>query len=357
MELVETYKDMNNNSFMAVGRFDDYSFPMHLLPVNQNVPVEDMKIEAVREITHFSDGSNSNIYSGKWHNEIVVVKMIKKQASFDVIALHEFDTEHEILSRIAHPNIISFLGGGNVPRRFLVLEWLGGGTLSSLINRSQSNRVAQGLFRQPTFTYAEILSRARELADAFDYLHCRVHDDLTVIHRDLKPDNVGFTATGVLKLLDMGLSTCVRRRRDSHIAYEMTGNTGSLRYMAPEVALRTAYTEKVDVYSFGILLWQMATDLVPFKGMSREEFMRDVAVGKLRPKLDGSWPVGFCNLLTTCWHHESIARPSFATVLSDLNALVEELDGGAWPKKGRSIRKRIGMAPNTDVEDPQSSWF
>jgi serine/threonine protein kinase len=83
----------------------------------------------------------------------------------------------------------------------------------------------------------------------------------------LKPDNVGFTSDGELKLFDFGLVTCVRSRVNSNAAYEMTGYTGSLRYMAPEVALRLPYTEKVDVYSFAIMVWQMARDRVPFKGI------------------------------------------------------------------------------------------
>ena len=84
---------------------------------------------------------------------------------------------------------------------------------------------------------------------------------------DLKPDNVGFTSTGALKLFDFGLVTCVHRRQDVFSNYAMTGYTGSLRYMAPEVAQRLPYNEKVDVYSYGIMVWQMARDKIPFKGL------------------------------------------------------------------------------------------
>ena len=62
---------------------------------------------------------------------------------------------------------------------------------------------------------------------------------------DLKPDNVGFTLDGTLKLFDLGLASCVYQRTSSTDSYAMTGQTGSLRYMAPEVALNQAYTEKV----------------------------------------------------------------------------------------------------------------
>ena len=83
----------------------------------------------------------------------------------------------------------------------------------------------------------------------------------------MKPDNIAFAADGTLKIFDFGLCTCVRKRVSSNDseAYEMTGNTGSLRYMAPEVALQQPYDKRADVYSFGIIVWQMARGKLPFK--------------------------------------------------------------------------------------------
>ena len=73
----------------------------------------------------------------------------------------------------------------------------------------------------------------------------------------MKPENIAFTIDDNVKLIDFGLSTCVKKRMSLNDVYQLTGNTGSLRYMAPEVALKLPYNEKVDVYSFGIILWQM----------------------------------------------------------------------------------------------------
>ena len=219
----------------------------------------------------------------------------------DPVAVHEFDVEHGMildlftqfynptyhihpcphlssfifiyvsnvgmLSRISHPNVIKLMGAGRLPRRFVVLEYLGGGSLNTILSQNATKPgFAQRLFRRPTFTYSNLLSKARDIAEALNFLHQRCHNGATIIHRDLKPDNVGFTSSGILKLFDFGLCTCVRQRRSLNEAYELTGNTGSLRYMAPEVALRQPYTEKVDVYSFGIMVWQMARDRIPFKG-------------------------------------------------------------------------------------------
>ena len=157
-----------------------------------------------------------------------------------------------------------------------------------------------------------------------------------MIHRDLKPDNIGFTSTGHLKLFDFGLCTCVKLRSNVNESYEMTGNTGSLRYMAPEVALKKPYNEKADVYSFAIMLWQMARDKVPFKGMTREMFMADVVVGGERPKLDKSWPRSFSNMLVKSWDPDHRMRPSFAELVIEIDSLLKAVawrHGTSFPRK------------------------
>ena len=74
-----------------------------------------------------------------------------------------------------------------------------------------------------------------------------------IVHRDIKPENVGISSDGILKLFDFGLCRVVRKRLSADEAYAMTGNTGSIRYMAPEVVLKLPYTEKVDVFSFAVV--------------------------------------------------------------------------------------------------------
>ena len=100
---------------------------------------------------------------------------------------------------------------------------------------------------------------------------------------DLKPDNIGFSADGTLKLLDFGLCVCVKRRTTTAEAYQMTGMTGSLRYMATEVAMCQPYSEAVDIYSFGIIAYEMYTGVAPFSGMYMSSFLESCL---LKPRID-----------------------------------------------------------------------
>jgi serine/threonine protein kinase len=173
----------------------------------------------------------------------------------------------------------------------------------------------------------------------------------------LKPDNVGFTADGTLKLFDFGLVTCVRARESPSDAYHMTGNTGSLRYMAPEVALREPYSEKVDVYSFGIMLWQMAKDSIPFTGLNKTEFMQEVVRGDVRPKPDRAWPAEFSDLLTSCWHRNPERRPSFAVVLAELHSLSSMQPNGSALALGGVASPVRDRLLNVISKDKKTAWF
>lgn len=142
----------------------------------------------------------------------------------------------------------------------------------------------------PKLDYLEALRCAEALAEALRYLHDEADSERVIMHRDLKPDNVGFLADGTLQLIDFGLVTSTPRpSADSSSVlprYEMTGHTGSLRYMAPEVALEKPYNHSVDTYSFAIIVWEMLARKKPFTGLGREAFHALVAVGGERPPID-----------------------------------------------------------------------
>lgn len=296
-----------------------YLFPLHLLgEVDQQA--RRMDTAHLGPLVPFASGSNSELFKGELFNRPIVVKMVSEAESVDELALLEFDTELELLQRCSHPNILGLLGAGDVPRRFLVLEYLSGGTLSERLLQHSSvtertlNRVRPNLY--------ETLKIGIQLADALDYLHYRFHPQACIIHRDVKPENIGFSSSGSIVLFDFGLSACVRRFHHSHSKYEMSGGTGSLRYMAPEVALGMAYNHKVDVYSYAILMWQTATGKIPFNGASKHDYMKYVVHGGIRPPLFQLWPELFNSTLSRAWDSNADIRPEFSEILSSFKNLI-----------------------------------
>ena len=300
-----------------------YLYDYTRIPVK--VPLSlNLTIDSFKNVSHIADGSNANIFTAYLNNECVVIKMLKESCADDEIAVNELDVEIALLSRMQHPNIIRVIGGGNLPRKFIVLENLEGGSLHSVMAANpQKPGLAAKLFRKPTWQFEEFLVLARDLALALDYLHYHCQPGVCILHRDLKPENIGLTKAGKLKLFDFGLSCCVKAFATASDTYEMTGYTGSLRYMAPEVVLEQPYNEKVDVYSYAIVLWQMAKDKVPFKGLNKEEFTTQVVGQDFRPKMDKKWPQAFITMLQNCWDRDPLKRPTLAHCASELNKMID----------------------------------
>ena len=249
-------------------------------------------------------------------------QMLQDDKADDEIAINEFEIEGELLSRLDHPNIIKVLGSGVDPRPFLILERLR--DISQLLDLDKKVTPRKSIFNRGPFTFSEVLQLAKDLADALNYTHSDVHPDAMIIHRDLKPENLGLSSSGRLKVYDFGLCRCVEKRTDQHQMYEMTGNTGSLRYMAPEVVLNQQYSEKVDVYSFAIVIWTIACNKPPFRTFDRTMHLDRVVLNGERPSFDPSWPQDFIDLLGSCWQPESVKRPSFAVISSILDEIMNQ---------------------------------
>lgn len=155
---------------------------------------------------------------------------------------------------------------------------------------------------------------ALHLAQAMEYLHQH-----QICYRDLKPDNIGFDNKGEVKLFDFGLAKELKAyKRHDDGTYQLTANTGSRRYMAPEVALRKRYNLAVDVYSYAILLWELCSLEKPFSGFTEMQHMNLVVTKGYRPRMEAvkSWPAGMKSLLTSCWHADMEERPQFREIVA-----------------------------------------
>lgn len=197
----------------------------------------------------------------------------------------------------------------------------------------------------------ERLKVAYSIADALEYLHSH-----HVVFRDLKPANVGFDCNDCVKVFDFGFAISIAPLLSrSYAGYgPLTETCGTRRYMAPEVALKLGYGKEVDVYSFGMLLWEVCALDKPFESIqSVDEFHDIVTLYGKRPSLhiDPLWPSSLKALMSRCWSTDPLDRPPMAevkrrlcNVLRDVNMTTEKNNVAAAGGVGKGgITKQLGQ--------------
>jgi len=317
----------------------------------------------LRNVEYLTDGGNNWIHTAVMKNKSVVVKQLKPEVKDVAVAINEIEGELKIHSLLDHNNIVALFGAGFTAdkSRFLILERLDGGTITQQLGYDTRIRDRRRRFwKKQKMPYIRVLEVAEEIAQAMDYCHRLAIPGSMVLHRDLKPDNIGFSLGGAVKIIDFGLARIVDNMSpDCDEVHEMSGETGSLRYMAPEVASSMAYNQKADVYSFGIILWELLAYEKPFDGMNREEFYEKVVHGGYRPEMSKKFPQDVATLMRNCWSPDIETRPNFNKVVELLNEMIlKEKGGHGEKKKGLSFFKRDPeKEKDRKLADRHSTWF
>jgi len=258
-------------------------------------------------------GAFGLVQKAQWRGHIVAIKTIENEGDNK-----EFRDEVEQLASVRHKNIIRLFGTSVCkPKVCLVMEYAECGSLYGLLHPPDDYPV------DIEYTFAHVMSWSLQCAQAVEYLHSM--KPKPIVHRDLKPPNMLLTNYGtVLKICDFG-TAC-------HIHTEMTSNRGSASWMAPEVFEGTKYTEKCDVYSFGIVLWEMLTRRKPFDEIGPPAFriMWAVHSGTRPPPIQGI-PKSLEQLMYRCWTKEEKLRPSFQQIVKYFKRANELCVGGDEP--------------------------
>jgi len=296
-------------------------------------------------------------------NNRYVIKMLRDDLPEDEYTKGVLDlaVEARFLKRLTHPHIVEMVATANSDplesRFFVVLE---------MLNLTMEDKISEWrteLSRSTTIwcgplgyccankdvlnkSWLERLIVAKSIASAIGYLHCQ-----DIIYRDLKPENIGIDEDGKVKIFDFGLAKrLLSDDKNAAGLYRLTGNTGSLRYMAPEIALNQAYNLKADAYSFAIVFWQIISLTVPYAGYNCQMHAEYVVNGDYRPKIDKTWPKAWGHLMETCWSVDIFERQDFDRIVQ---VLEDELDVLITESKGSDTidikaSKKIKVQP-TDV--------
>ncbi|KAL1530947.1 hypothetical protein AB1Y20_001838 [Prymnesium parvum] len=273
---------------------------------------------------YHAEGAFSQVFLAVLDAEAVALKILKEDAAENELARRDLEHEARLLASLSHRHVVRLLGcGTHSSRPFLLLEPLAATLASSLPKPFPDHAtICEHYAARARWPRRRAASVAVQLSRALRYLHAECAF-APLLHRDLKPDNVGFAAAGRVVLFDFGLARESGAADDAPRA--LTGKTGSTRYMSPEVALCKPYNSKADVFSFATLLWQMLAHERPFSGMSVSDFEQKVALGGHRPKISSSWPPQLQQLLSECWEVDAHKRPPFVQIVPRLEAVLRDL--------------------------------
>lgn len=250
-------------------------------------------------------GGIASVYSGWYRGSEVAIKVLHECEQNSETSYKAFCSEVEVLQRLKHPNIIKFYGAKlQLPTVCIVEELAKRGSLHSMLHQH---------LQKPE--YGTFLQIAAEVADAMQYCHQLAPP---VVHRDLKTQNILLAASGQVKIADFGIA----KVKQSTFLDTKHLNAGTVAYMAPELFTGELIDEKIDVYSFGVILWECWTGQVPWlEADTPMHIVAMVGMHKKRLRIPDDMPRSLATLIRSCWRFDPRQRPSFI----DISQLLERI--------------------------------
>ena len=272
----------------------------------------------------------------------------RKSAELYVNAVVDLAIEARFLAVIRHPNIIKMRGMATISpcddKFFIILDKLFDTLAVRLKIWKKRLRKVKGVLskivgsgEKYTDFWGERLAVAYDLSCGLSNMH-----DMSIIYRDIKPDNIGFDVRGDVKIFDFGLAKELKAEdRSPDGTFKMTADTGSPRYMAPEVFLAKPYNETCDVYSFCILVWQILKLEIPYEDFTERMIINRVCKRGVRPKVDPEWSNQVNECLTSGWTGQVNKRASMEEISGKLSNIILQETGEEMPGVVDASRKSV----------------
>ncbi|KAJ0053978.1 hypothetical protein Pint_01589 [Pistacia integerrima] len=292
--------------------------------------IRNVDLEELREL---GSGTYGTVYHGKWRGTDVAIKRIKKncfagRSSEQERLTKDFWREAQILSNLHHPNVVAFYG---------VVPDGTGGTLATV-----TEFMVNGSLRHVLLKKDRSLDRRKKLIVAMDaafgmeYLHSK-----NIVHFDLKCDNLLVNLRDpqrpICKVGDFGLS---RIKRNTLVS---GGVRGTLPWMAPELlnGSSSRVSEKVDVFSFGISMWEILTGEEPYADMHCGAIIGGILKNTLRPTIPERCDPEWRKLMEDCWSPDPEARPSFTEITNRLRSMSMALQAKGQNSQSRQTKPNV----------------
>ncbi|KAJ3448428.1 serine/threonine-protein kinase -related [Anaeramoeba flamelloides] len=286
-------------------------------------------------------GGFGRVFKGTWGGKEVAIKVILKEL-INKDNLKAFQKEIYLLSTLKHENIIQFLGASLLKEPYCVVtDFVSGGSLFGLIHKN----------RNVNLTGKQIKNLAIGTANGMKYLH-----SYGIIHRDLKSLNVLLDEAHThVQICDFGMARVKQNRTQNKLL--MTAQIGTTFWMAPEVLAGSSYDIKCDVYSYGILLYELVTRRIPYKELNYTPIQIAFAVvnDRLRPKFIETDDVSMelKDLILKCLDHRPFKRPTFKDILKIMNQenfIFPKYNRKKFTQVRKEFRRRKEEQDNMPVE-------
>ncbi|KAF0412043.1 calmodulin-dependent protein kinase [Gigaspora margarita] len=261
------------------------------------------------DLNQIGRGAFSNVYSAVFQEKKYALKQVHKKN------LHLGDKtiirELKVLHEVNHPNVIKFYGISKDPQTndiHMVLQLADGGTLRDFLKGKQQN----GIFK---ILWIDVIRIAKDIASGLNYMHTK-----DIVHRDLHSKNI-LIHQGNALIADFGLS-----KYSNEVSTSSSNVPGMIAYIEPQCFIqlgrKVERDYKSDVYSLGVLFWELTSGVPPFSGVSRYSINMYIARGD-REKIIPNTPQTYVDLFMKCWSSDPDKRPTFDIIFDDLNRISE----------------------------------
>lgn len=278
----------------------------HVEIPNDGTDVWEIEPRLLKFENKVASGSYGDLYKGTYCSQDVAIKVLKAER-INTDLQKEFAQEVYIMRKVRHKHVVQFIGACTKPPSLcIVTEFMSGGSVYDYLHKHR------GTFKLPS-----LLKVGIDVSKGMNYLHQN-----NIIHRDLKAANLLMDENEVVKVADFGVA---RVKAQSGV---MTAETGTYRWMAPEVIEHKPYDHKADVFSFGIVMWELLTGKLPYEYLTPLQAAVGVVQKGLRPTIPKNTHPKLAELLERCWQQDPALRPDFSEIIPILQQIAKEVGSG-----------------------------